>query len=78
MKTTVFKNNRTQAVRIPKEIAYPEGVSTLLISREGDVITLRPAFSDVGDWLENGTAFPDDLVRHDFSGGWRDIDLDSE
>lgn len=39
--TTVFNNNRTQAVRIPKDMAYPPG-TRLTIEKNGDVITLRP------------------------------------
>lgn len=39
---SIFKNGSNQAVRLPADMAY-EGVGELEISREGDVITLRPA-----------------------------------
>lgn len=39
---SIFKNGKNQAVRLPTDMAY-EGVGELEISREGDVITLRPA-----------------------------------
>jgi len=39
---SIFKNGKNQAVRLPADMAY-EGVGKLEISREGDVITLRPA-----------------------------------
>lgn len=39
---SIFKNGKNQAVRLPIDMAY-EGVGELEISREGDVITLRPA-----------------------------------
>lgn len=39
---SIFKNGKNQAVRLPADMAY-EGVGELEISREGDVITLRPA-----------------------------------
>ena len=39
---SIFKNGKNQAVRLPVDMAY-EGVGELEISREGDVITLRPA-----------------------------------
>ncbi|WP_137887710.1 type II toxin-antitoxin system VapB family antitoxin [Pseudomonas sp. 2FE] len=39
---SIFKNGKNQAVRLPNDMAY-EGVGELEISREGDVITLRPA-----------------------------------
>ncbi|SDM95126.1 type II toxin-antitoxin system VapB family antitoxin [Vreelandella arcis] len=39
---SIFKNGKNQAVRLPNDMAY-EGIGELEISREGDVITLRPA-----------------------------------
>ncbi|PJE80509.1 Antitoxin VapB [invertebrate metagenome] len=30
METTVFMNNKTQAVRIPKELAFPEDVKRVI------------------------------------------------
>ncbi|WP_249978229.1 type II toxin-antitoxin system VapB family antitoxin [Vreelandella olivaria] len=38
---SIFKNGKNQAVRIPNDMAY-EGIGELEITREGDVITLRP------------------------------------
>jgi antitoxin VapB len=42
MKTTVFKNNRTQAVRIPKALAFPEGTKEVEIVKHGDGVLVRP------------------------------------
>ena len=39
---SIFKNGKNQAVRLPTDMSY-EGIGELEISREGDVITLRPA-----------------------------------
>jgi len=38
---SVFKNGKHQAIRLPADMAY-KGVSELEISREGNVITLKP------------------------------------
>ncbi len=38
---SIFKNGKNQAVRLPKDMEF-EGVSELEISREGDIIGLRP------------------------------------
>ncbi|MBS3666591.1 MULTISPECIES: type II toxin-antitoxin system VapB family antitoxin [Halomonadaceae] len=38
---SIFKNGKNQAVRLPNDMAY-EGIGELEITREGDVITLRP------------------------------------
>lgn len=40
-KVSLFMNGKNQAIRLPVDMAY-ENVSELEISREGDVITLRP------------------------------------
>ncbi len=37
----LFRNGRNQAVRIPREFELPGNEA--LLSREGDVLTLRPA-----------------------------------
>lgn len=34
-KTKLFKSNRSQAVRLPKDVAFPEGVSEVRIIVEG-------------------------------------------
>lgn len=39
---SIFKNSTSQAIRIPKDMEFPDLVE-LEISREGDTITLRPA-----------------------------------
>ncbi len=36
-----FKSGNSQAVRLPKEIAYPDGTEVVL-ERIGDVVTMRP------------------------------------
>lgn len=38
---SLFMNGKNQAIRLPVDMAY-EDVRELEISREGDVITLRP------------------------------------
>jgi len=39
---SIFKNSTSQAIRIPKDMEFPDLVE-LEIRREGDIITLRPA-----------------------------------
>jgi antitoxin VapB len=38
---SVFRNNRNQAIRLPKDLEFP-GVTEMTIEREGDAIVLRP------------------------------------
>lgn len=37
----IFRNNRNQAIRLPKEFEFP-GVTELAIEKEDDTILLRP------------------------------------
>ncbi len=39
---SLFKSNRNQAVRIPKDMEFPEGVKKLLVRRVGETLILTP------------------------------------
>ena len=40
-KTKTFKSGNSQAVRLPKALAFPDGTE-LEMARDGDIVTLRP------------------------------------
>lgn len=42
-RTTVFQSNRSQAVRLPKDVAFPEGVKEVAILRDGSRRVIVPA-----------------------------------
>ena len=42
LKATVFKSNRSQAVRLPKAAAFPENVKELRIIPQGKALLLVP------------------------------------
>lgn len=42
-RTTVFRSNQSQAVRLPKDVAFPEGVRDVAILRDGDRRIIIPA-----------------------------------
>ena len=42
-RTKLFRSNRSQAVRLPKEVAFPEGVKDVTILREGARRVIVPA-----------------------------------
>jgi antitoxin VapB len=48
---SIFKNGKNQAIRLPNDMAY-EGVGELEITRNGDVVTLRPARPTWGSMAE--------------------------
>jgi antitoxin VapB len=39
----LFKSNRNQAVRIPKDLEFPEGVKKVTIRKEGNRLVIAPA-----------------------------------
>jgi antitoxin VapB len=63
MRTTVFRNNRTQAVRLPKAVALPDDVREVTIRVVGSARVIEPVGSGWDTWFEHGLraepAFPD-------------------
>lgn len=49
---TVFRSNRSQAVRLPKAVAFPEGVKELRVIRRGKGLFLVPADALWDDFFE--------------------------
>ncbi len=43
VRSTVFKTNRTQAVRLPKSVALPDTVREVEITRSGNSLVISPA-----------------------------------
>lgn len=58
---SIFRNNRNQAVRLPKEFEFP-GVTQLVIERHGDTLTLRPARPDWPSFASEPAADPGFLL----------------
>jgi antitoxin VapB len=48
----VFMNNRSQAVRLPKEFRF--STNEVFIRREGEEVILSPRPTDWGDFLTDG------------------------
>jgi antitoxin VapB len=51
-RTTVFRTNRSQAVRLPKDVAFPESVSEVVIIREGAARLIVPAEAVWDDFFD--------------------------
>ncbi|MDP3748417.1 MAG: type II toxin-antitoxin system VapB family antitoxin [Phenylobacterium sp.] len=51
-RTTLFQSNRSQAVRLPKEVAFPEGVRLVTILREGKRRIIVPADAVWDDFFD--------------------------
>lgn len=60
VRTTLFQSNRSQAVRLPKDVSFPATVREVVILREGSRRVIVPADSVWDDFFDSpGTDFPD-------------------
>lgn len=58
--TSIFKSNKSQAVRLPKDVAFPESVREVVIIKEGKRRIIVPADSLWDDFFDSpGIDFPD-------------------
>lgn len=59
--TTVFKSNRSQAVRLPKDVAFSEAVKEVEIVKVGKSRIITPAGTAWDDWFD-GVGVSDDFM----------------
>jgi antitoxin VapB len=59
VQTTVFKSNTSQAVRLPKDVALPEGVKLVDVVAVGNRRIISPAGTAWDEWFENGSVSED-------------------
>jgi antitoxin VapB len=59
-KTTVFKSNRSQAVRLPKAVALPDDVKHVEVVACGRTRIITPAGESWDEWFDGPR------VDHDF------------
>jgi antitoxin VapB len=58
VKTKIFKNNRSQAIRLPKEVAFPESVKDVEITAIGNKRVIAPVSQSWDEWFnEPGVSF---------------------
>jgi antitoxin VapB len=62
VRTKLFKNGNSQAVRIPAELAYAQADTELVIERHGDELRIRPAPRRMGDVLGKFARFSSDFL----------------
>lgn len=60
VRTKIFKSNRSQAVRLPKEVSFPESVRDVEITAIGNRRIIAPANESWDEW------FSDPGVSDDF------------
>ena len=50
--TTVFRSNRTQAVRLPKALELPESVKKVTVTAIGNTRVIAPAEANWDAWFD--------------------------
>jgi antitoxin VapB len=60
--STVFYNNRTQAVRLPKAVALPSEVTQVSIQVVGSSRIITPVGSSWDAWFDRGLRVSDDFL----------------
>jgi antitoxin VapB len=61
-RSTVFTTNRSQAVRLPKAVAFPEGVREVEIVKLGHARLVTPVGRRWDDFFLNGPSVSDDFM----------------
>ena len=59
--TTVFKSNKTQAVRLPKAVALPDSITKVDIIAVGNTRIITPAGESWDQWFD-GPGVSDDFM----------------
>ncbi|MBD8128863.1 toxin-antitoxin system antitoxin VapB [Pantoea agglomerans] len=59
MHTTLFLSNRTQAVRLPKSISFPEDVKHVEVIAVGRSRLITPAGESWDSWFDGEGVSPD-------------------
>jgi antitoxin VapB len=62
-KSTVFTTNRSQAVRLPKAVAFPDDVHQVEIVKVGHSRIITPVGKRWEDFFRNGPRVSEDFMR---------------
>lgn len=67
-KTKIFKSNRSQAIRLPKKVAFPESIKDVEITAIGNKRIIAPANQSWDDWF-NGPGVSSDFMMERMQPG---------
>ncbi len=56
---TIFKNNKSQAIRIPKALAFPDGVEKVSMIPMGNARLITPAGTAWDSWFDGESVTTD-------------------
>jgi antitoxin VapB len=61
----VFKSNRSQAVRLPKSVAFPEGVTRVDVVAVGRTRIITPAGESWDSWFDGESVSADYMTNRE-------------
>ncbi len=70
--TTIFKSNRSQAVRLPKDVAFPETVKKVFVRKQGKSVIITPIDALWDDFFDR-PGCPDFIEPEDLPPQERDF-----
>ena len=62
IKTSLFKNKQSQAIRLPKSLAYDESIKKVMITAIGKARIISPVESSWALWFD-GPGVSDDFMN---------------
>lgn len=62
VRTTVFRNNTTQAVRLPKAVALPDDTREVEVIAVGDARVIVPVGRSIDYWFDHGQRVTADFL----------------
>jgi antitoxin VapB len=73
-KTKIFKSNQTQAVRLPKDVAFPEGVTEVEITKVGNSRIISPVGQSWDSFFADPHKISDDFLIERDQGEFEERD----
>lgn len=73
-KTAIFKSNQTQAVRLPKDVAFPEGVHDVEIVSVGNSRVISPVGRRWDTYFARASRLSDDFMAKRDQGTFEERD----
>ncbi|RUO55542.1 type II toxin-antitoxin system VapB family antitoxin [Pseudidiomarina homiensis] len=64
-KTKIFKNNRTQAVRLPRDVAFPDDITEVEVLVVGESRIITPARRSWASWFAAEPLSDDFMAERD-------------
>lgn len=62
-RASIFRNGSNQAVRLPQDLRFADGVKEVRIRKQGDSLLISPVRPDWASFFANGPNVPEDFLK---------------